>query len=121
MVIIWFLAVAVSQALSALPTHVFVRPPTSVSDCYGGNNGLTNTDVVLTYGYERDWPFNTTTLTISSEVKTRVSYNLSYPDSNEENFANRNGLYLFEQQEHGGGACNCVFINFLQNSNSESE
>ncbi len=114
MVLIWFLAVA-----AALPTHVFVRPPTSV-DCYGGNNGLTNTDVVLTYGYERDWPFNTTTLTISSEVKTRVSYNLSYPDSNEDNFANRNGLYLFEQQEHGGGACNCVFINFLQNSN-ESE
>ncbi len=95
---------------------VVVRPPTSVSSCCGDNNGLTNTDVLLTYGYERDWPFNTTTLTISSALVSQILYNLSYPDHNDGEFSIRKAIYLFEQQEHGGGDCNCIFITFSENS-----
>jgi len=114
MIIVLLVAIAVPQAWSAFPTHVLVRPPVGVTDCCGGNRGLTDTDVVLTYGYERDWPIITNTLTISSEVDNTTSYNLSY--RNEEEFANAKVLYLFEQQEHGGGECNCLFVNFLRNS-----
>ncbi len=103
MILILLVAVVVSQALSAFafPTHILVRPPLSVFSCYGGNNGLTNTDVVLTYGYERNWPFNTTTLTISSALVSQILYNLSYPDHKDGEFLVRKAIYLFEQQEHG--------------------
>lgn len=115
MLMIWLLSLILSQASSEIPTRIVVNS-VNPRNCNGGINGLTNTDVTLTYGQEKYWPLNSSILTFSSYMIRREWYNLTY--RNEEESRSRRFMYLFEQQEHGGGLCNCIFITFFSNSSS---
>ncbi len=88
--------------------------------CFGGDNALTSTGVRFTYSYGVENNFTTIEgPLISKNNVTEMRYNLSYPNSTNNNGGNRLMLieYFFEQLEHGGGFCNCLDISFFSFQN----
>lgn len=72
---------------------------TSDGICVGGEDSLTSTDVVLTYGDSGDEYYQLLQKTMEA-TKYRLQ-NCSH-----------DCIFFFEQREHGGGECNCVDIYF---------
>jgi len=108
-----FLCIALSDVVRTEYPRNFCVTWELSSDCVGGDNALTSTDVRLTYNYTVDGinegsQIGDTILLKKSE--TLKVYNLSYPGVGEGSVTRAE--YYFEQLEHGGGGCNCVDIAF---------
>lgn len=88
----------------------------SSKNCAGGDRTLGNTDVVLTYQYLcslRDMYTSQNRLILTKTANNeKKSLYLTYDeDSDQEECDNITRVeFSFEQQEHGGGECNCVEI-----------
>ena len=81
-------------------------------NCVGGDNALITTEVRVWYEYtESELTVKETGPTLFDNNETQRVYNLSYPF---QSFLNgtemKSAEYMFEQLEHGGGLCNCVYI-----------
>ena len=81
--------------------------------CIGGDNGLTNTAVQLTYTYFESNLYNAIGPSLEKSTERNISYTLDYPVAMPSE--TRIATYRFTQPEHGGGDCNCVEIYFDSN------
>ena len=84
----------------------------SSTDCPGEDRALGSTDVVLTYQYFCSQRSTNKTLIITrTSFDEESCYNLTYEDNNSGGCDNIMRVeFTLEQQEHGGGGCNCVQI-----------
>jgi len=80
-------------------------------DCVGGDKALVSTKVRVRYTYtESGLKKNEAGPTLFDNDEDQRVYNLSYPFQNFRNETPTSVEYSFEQLEHGGGDCNCVYI-----------
>ena len=99
-----------------LPPQIFCATWDLTRRCVGGDSALISTDVRLTYSYTESGitksgiTRNLSGPNIVKNSETCKVYNLSYPGASN-NSVTRVEFY-FEQLEHGGGDCNCVWIYF---------
>ena len=80
--------------------------------CIGGDNGLTNTAVQMTYTYFESKVYDVIGPSLEKSTERNISYTLEYTTMPSES---RIATYRFAQPEHGGGDCNCVEIYFDSN------
>ena len=82
----------------------------SQTNCVGGDDALLTTEVRLSYRYMFDQGSPGQVGPIFLRKREENMYNLSYPKRRDDNQTIELVEYYFEQQEHGGGGCNCVQI-----------
>jgi len=94
------------------PTRIYVTWWIKGTGCAGGDKALLNTGVSLHYDYtESGITRSEIGPVLTKNDQVRKAYNLSYSsEGTTDGNTTRQAEYYFEQLEHGGGLCNCVFI-----------
>ena len=82
----------------------------SQTNCVGGDDALLTTEVRLSYSFMFDQSCPGQVGPVFLRKGEEWMYNLSYPERRDNQTAIERVEYYFEQQEHGGGGCNCVEI-----------
>ena len=89
-------------------------------ECVGENNALVTTKVRVWYDYsDSNLTRSETGPTLFDNDEIQKVYNLTYPNQSVHDGA-KSGEYYFEQLEHGGGDCNCVYIDIACIENNRS-